>query len=151
VAPAQPVRPVQPQQQYSRTTDIRQPIRELALGYPIFNQFQRDQSIVNASTAADAAASTAADARRQVDASLTARLAELASARTQIDITATSLQAATEDLRVNQERYRVGAATIVDVLSSQEALSQAEVDVVQARYNYVVAKAQIEALIGRSL
>jgi len=25
------------------------------------------------------------------------------------------------------------------------------VDVVQARYNYVVAKAQIEALIGRSL
>ena len=45
----------------------------------------------------------------------------------------------------------MGAATIVDVLSSQEALSQAEVDVVQARYNYVVAKAQIEALIGRSL
>jgi outer membrane protein TolC len=123
----------------------------LALSYPIFNQFQRDQSIVNASTAADAAASTAADARRQVDASLTARLAELESARIQIDITATSLQAATEDLRVNQERYRVGAATIVDVLSSQEALSQAEVDVVQARYNYVVAKAQIEALIGRSL
>jgi outer membrane protein TolC len=123
----------------------------LALSYPIFNQFQRDQSIVNATTAADAAASTAADARRQVDASLTARLAELESARTQIDITATSLQAATEDLRVNQERYRVGAATIVDVLSSQEALSQAEVDVVQARYNYVVAKAQIEALIGRSL
>ena len=86
-----------------------------------------------------------------MDASLTARLAELESARIQIDITATSLQAATEDLRVNQERYRVGAATIVDVLSSQEALSQAEVDVVQARYNYVVAKAQIEALIGRSL
>jgi outer membrane protein len=86
-----------------------------------------------------------------VDASLTARLAELESARAQIDISTTSLQAATEDLRVNQERYRVGAATIVDVLSSQEALSQAEVDVIQARYNYVVAKAQIEAIIGRSL
>jgi outer membrane protein TolC len=123
----------------------------LALSFPIFNQFQRDQSIVNATTSADAAVSTAADARRQVDASLTARLAELESARAQIDISTTSLQAATEDLRVNQERYRVGAATIVDVLSSQEALSQAEVDVIQARYNYVVAKAQIEAIIGRSL
>ena len=123
----------------------------LALSYPVFNQFQRNQSIVNATTAYDAAASTALDARRQVDASLTARLAELDAARAQIDITATSLQAATEDLRVNRERYRLGAATIVDVLSSQEALSQAEVDVVQARYNYVVAKAQIEALIGRSL
>jgi len=123
----------------------------LSLSYPIFNGFQRDQSIVNATTAYDAAVSTADDARRQVDASLTARLAELEAARAQIDITATSLVAATEDLRVNQERYRVGAATIVDVLSSQEALSQAEVDVVQARYNYLVAKAQIEALIGRSL
>jgi outer membrane protein TolC len=123
----------------------------LALSYPLFNQFQRDQSIVTASTNYDAAVSTAADARRQVDASLTARLAELDAARAQIDITSTSLQAATEDLRVNQERYRVGAATIVDVLSSQEALSQAEVDVVQARYNYLIAKAQIEALIGRTL
>jgi outer membrane protein len=123
----------------------------LALSYPIFNGFQRDQSIVNATTSADAAASTASDAKRQVDASLTARLAELDAARAQIDITGTSLQAATEDLRVNQERYRVGAATIVDVLTSQEALSQAEVDVVQARYNYLIAKAQIEALIGRPL
>jgi outer membrane protein TolC len=123
----------------------------LALSYPIFNGFQRDQSIVSASTNADAAASTAADAKRQVGASLIARLAELDAARAQIDITGTSLQAATEDLRVNRERYRVGAATIVDVLTSQEALSQAEVDVVQARYNYLIAKAQIEALIGRPL
>ena len=44
-----------------------------------------------------------------------------------------------------------GAATIVDVLTSQEALSQAEVDAVTARFNYLRAKAQIEALVGRSL
>ncbi|HEX5003668.1 MAG TPA: TolC family protein [Gemmatimonadales bacterium] len=123
----------------------------IALTYPIFNQFQRDQSIVNAASNADAARSTAADARRQVDAALTTRLAELEASRLQIEITTTSLAAATEDLRVNQERYRVGAATIVDVLSSQEALSQAEVDIVQAKYNYLVSRAQIEALIGRSL
>jgi outer membrane protein TolC len=62
-----------------------------------------------------------------------------------------SVTAATEDLRVVQERYRLGAATIVDVLTSQEALSQAEVDAVSARFNYLRAKAQIEALVGRSL
>ena len=86
-----------------------------------------------------------------MDASLTAQLAALDAARAQIDITHTSLQAATEDLRVKQERYRLGAATIVDVLTSQEALTQAEVDVVKARFNYLLAKAQIEALIGRTL
>ncbi len=123
----------------------------LALTFPIFNGFQRDLSIVTAQSSASAASATAADTRRQVDASLTSRLAELESAQAQIDIATTSLSAATEDLRVNQDRYRLGVATIVDVLSSQEALSQAEVDVIQARYNYVIAKAQIEALIGRPL
>jgi outer membrane protein TolC len=37
------------------------------------------------------------------------------------------------------------------MLTSQEALSQAEVDAVSARFNYLRAKAQIEALVGRSL
>ena len=86
-----------------------------------------------------------------VAAELTARLAELDAARLQIEITLTSVLAATEDLRVQQERYRVGASTIVDVLTSQEALNQAEVDVVVARFDYLRAKASLEALIGRTL
>jgi outer membrane protein TolC len=86
-----------------------------------------------------------------VQAELTARLAELDAARTKTEITRTSVAAATEDLRVQQERYRLGASTIVDLLTSQEALNQAEVDVVNARFDYLRAKAQIEALIGRNL
>jgi len=39
----------------------------------------------------------------------------------------------------------------VDVLTSQEALDQAEVDAVTARFDYVRARAQISALIGRPL
>jgi outer membrane protein TolC len=39
----------------------------------------------------------------------------------------------------------------VDVLTSQEALNQAEVDVVNARFDYLRSKAQLEALIGRTL
>jgi outer membrane protein TolC len=37
------------------------------------------------------------------------------------------------------------------VLTSQEALNQAEVDAVTARFDYVRARAQIAALIGRTL
>jgi outer membrane protein TolC len=36
-------------------------------------------------------------------------------------------------------------------LTSQETLAQAEVDAVNARFDYLRAKAQIEALIGRPL
>jgi outer membrane protein TolC len=123
----------------------------LALTWDIFNGFDRELTIAQRQASLDVAEATAADERRAVDAELTQRLAELEAARSKIDITAASVAAATEDLRVQQERYRLGASTIVDVLTSQEALSQAEVDVVNARFDYLRAKAQLEALIGRTL
>ncbi len=123
----------------------------LRLSWPIFNGFSRERSIVTQQTTFDVAQAQANDAARQVQASLIGQLANLDAARLQIEITRTSVQAAEEDLRVQQARYRLGAATIVDVLTSQEALNQAEVDVVNARFSYLRAKAQIEALIGKSL
>ena len=123
----------------------------LGLSWPLFNRFQREQTVATRQIAADNAEATAADARRQVGAGMTQQLATLAATRTRIEIANGSVQAATEDLRVVGERYRLGAATIVDLLTSQEALTQAEIDAVNARFDYLRAKAQIEALIGRTL
>jgi outer membrane protein len=123
----------------------------LGMSWPIFNRFQREQSIVTSQTSAENALATAADSRRSVLANLSAAIASLEAARLTITITQTSVLAAEEDLRVQQERYRLGAATIVDVLTSQEALNQAEVDAVTARFDYVRARASISALIGRTL
>ncbi len=123
----------------------------LGLSWTLFNRFARERNLVTSQVAADNAEATAADAMRQVDAGITQRFAELAAAQVRIGITRASVQAATEDLRVVGERYRLGAATIVDLLTSQEALTQAEVDAVNARFDYLRAKAQVEALIGRSL
>jgi outer membrane protein len=123
----------------------------LQMSWTLFNRFDRELTIAQREATYDVAQATAEDERRAVQAELTARLAELDAARSKIDITITSVTAATEDLRVQQERYRLGASTIVDVLTSQEALNQAEVDVVNARFDYLRAKAQLDALIGRTL
>lgn len=123
----------------------------LGLNWPIFNRFQREQGIVSSQVAAEVADANAADARRQIFSSLTASLASLEAARLRIGISQTSVAAGQEDLRVQRERYRLGASTIVDVLTSQEALSQAEVNLVTARFDYVRARAEISALIGRTL
>jgi outer membrane protein len=123
----------------------------LALRWSLFDRFDRELNIVQREADLDVAQATAADAKRGVEAELQKWLAQLDAAKARIQITQTSVAAATEDLRVQQERYRVGASTIVDVLTSQEALNQAEVDVVNARFDYLRAKAQLEALIGRKL
>jgi outer membrane protein len=123
----------------------------LSLRWTLFNGFDRELSIVQREADLDLAEANASDASRAVQAEMTTRLAELDAARIRTEITQTSVAAATEDLRVQQQRYRLGASTIVDLLTSQEALNQAEVDVVNARFDYLRAKAQIEALIGRNL
>src|SRR3989454_748128 len=121
------------------------------LSWNLFNGFVREQNQVNASVARDNAEARAADTRRFVSAQLTQQLAALATAFEQINIARDNLAAATEDLRVQNERYRVGAATILDLLTSQAALTQAEVNVVQTRFNYLIARAQVEAVVGRKL
>jgi outer membrane protein len=138
----------------SRATDydlFNQRQLSLSLRWNLFDGFDRELTIVQRDAELDLAEATAADAQREVQAELTTRLAELEAARMRTEITQTSVAAATEDLRVQQQRYRLGASTIVDLLTSQEALNQAEVDVVNARFDYLRAKAQLEALIGRNL
>jgi outer membrane protein TolC len=123
----------------------------LSLRWNLFDRFDRELTITQREADLDVAEATASDTRRGVEADLNMRVAELDAARARIEITGTSVVAAREDVRVQQERYRLGASTIVDVLTSQEALNQAEVDVVNARFDYLRAKAQLEALIGRNL
>jgi outer membrane protein TolC len=86
-----------------------------------------------------------------ITAQLTQQLAALSTSFEQIGIARENMAAATEDLRVQNERYRVGAATILDLLTSQAALTQAQVNVVQTQFNYLIARAQLEATVGRTL
>lgn len=122
-----------------------------SVSLPIFNGFTREQQLVTADVQRDVAVAQAADTRRLVGAQLTQQIAALQTAYTQIDIAAANVAAGTEDLRVQQERYRVGAGTILDLLTSEANLTQARTTLVQARFNYNIARAQLEALVGRTL
>ncbi len=119
--------------------------------WTLFNGFSRERNVSSAVVARDVAQARAADTRRQVSAQLTQQLAALTTAYEKIDIAETNVAAATEDLRVQNERYRVGAATILDLLTSQTALTTAEQNLVQVRFDYLIARAQVEAVLGRTL
>jgi outer membrane protein len=123
----------------------------LSLNWSLFNGFTREANLTRSAVSRESAEAQADDARRQASAQLTQQLAVLESSRAQIAIAEATLVASQEDLRVVQERYRLGAATIVDVLTSQVTLDQAEVDSIRARLDFLVARAQLEALLGRTL
>ena len=72
-------------------------------------------------------------------------------ARERVASQAATLEAAEEDLRVQQQRYTIGGSTHLDVLTSQTQLEQSRRDLIRARYDLRIARAQLEALVGRSL
>ena len=62
-----------------------------------------------------------------------------------------SVELAAEDLRVTQERYRLGLATILDLQAAQITLLQAEIDLIRRRFDYQLGLARVEALLGTNL
>ena len=123
----------------------------IGLSYPLFNQFTREENVVRARVAEDNAEATLRDTRQAAQQQLVQALSTLRTAQAQIAIQQASVSAAEEDLRVQRQRYQLGASTLLDLLTSQTQLAQARAQLIQARYDARVARATLEALIGREL
>ncbi len=122
----------------------------LTMQFAPWSNLTRETQIENAAIQLDNAIASLADQRRQVTAQLTQQFAALGNAQESIEVAALSVQASEENVRVTEQRYRLGVATIFELLQAQEQLTQAQVTEIQARFSYLRAKAQIEALLGRT-
>jgi outer membrane protein len=123
----------------------------LSLSFPLFNQLQREEQVVRAKVAEEGASASLRDAQLAARESLIKYLGAYRSAQEHVDMQIATVSAAEEDLRVQQERYGIGASTILDVLTSQTELDTARRDLIRSRYDLRVARAQIESLIGSDL
>jgi outer membrane protein TolC len=122
-----------------------------SLSWTLFDGFSREGNLVSAAVQRDVAEAHAADLRLQLNALFTQQLAALFTAFAQIGVADANVAAGAEALRVTQDRYRLGAGTLLDLLTSEANLTQAQVDQVQARFDYLTARAQLEALVGHPL
>jgi outer membrane protein len=122
-----------------------------SLNFPLFNNLTREVNVARALVAEDVAEASLRDAKYLARQTLVQSLGQMRIALEQVDIQTQSVAAAAEDLRVQQRRYELGATTLLDLLTSQTQLDTARNALIRARYDYRVAKAQLEALIGRDL
>lgn len=123
----------------------------LGLSFPLFNRFQREDAVTRADVQTDVARAQLADARREARAEFERIFAALELAEQRVALAEEAVRVAEEDLRVQEERYRLGASTILDRLTSQANVVAAENDRIAARYDYEIARAELEALVGREL
>ena len=123
----------------------------LSLNYPIFNRFTRENNIASAEINYQNTQAQLRDAKLGAQQSIITDIATLRNAEETMRVQQINVEASQEDLRVQQQRYNLGASTLLDVLNSQSALVTARQQLIQARLNYRNARAQIESVIGRDL
>jgi outer membrane protein TolC len=118
---------------------------------PIWNNAQREIQLSRAQTNRDVVLATRKDEELAVQRDAVEALLNYNTARASAALATEGVVVARENLRVQQERYRAGATTIIDLITAQVDLAAAEADVVQARHATRLALAGLEALLGRRL
>jgi outer membrane protein TolC len=131
--------------------DSKRWIYGFSINFPIWNNAQREIQLSVAKSNREVARAVRDDTERGVRRDVIVAFEFFEFARRSAGLAETAVVVARENLRVNQERYRVGATTILDLLSSQVSMVEAEAGVVQARQQERLALAALEALLGRRI
>jgi outer membrane protein len=118
---------------------------------PLFDGFTREQRIEQAKVDRSTARYGERARDLQLTADVTAAYLTLTTAVRTVDIQQQNASEAREALALAEERYRVGASTIIDVLDARAAFERADDDRISAEYDYHKAFAALESAVGHSL
>jgi len=118
---------------------------------PLFNGFQREAAVARAAASERIAEARARDAELAARVAVEAAARQIDAAERRVEIARRGIELAREDLRVQEERYQIGNATILDLQASQVALAEAEIEWVNARQELGISVARLEAVLGRRL
>lgn len=123
----------------------------LIVSLPIFTGFSRSLRLSEARAQQDDADEEVRARRLAVRSDVHARYLGLITSYRAIAVQASNRDAARDQLRLAQDRYRLGAGTALELSDAQTAVQRAEGDYVTAVYDYHKAIAALEAAVGRSL
>ncbi|MDD4020047.1 MAG: TolC family protein [Kiritimatiellae bacterium] len=120
----------------------------LRLTQNLFDGHRKTARIDEAVTQLRTARSRVADAEQTLYQNLVNAVAELESANKRLETSQLVRRQTEENLAIVNEQYRVGVSSSIERTDAQVALTQAQADVVRARYDGQVACARIARLTG---
>jgi outer membrane protein len=120
----------------------------LNLSWNLFNGFQDKVRIQKSKLALRNAQETYEETRRNLKSNIVQLVDNFNSYLEIIQINEQSLEAAQEEYRLAEERYRIGSGTSLEVREAQVNLTRAEQTLVAAKYNARMSQAQLERALG---
>jgi outer membrane protein len=118
---------------------------------PIWDNGQRELSILRARADRDVARAVRTDLELAAQRDVTEAYDGYETARAAVTLASDGVTVARENYRVQGARYKGGVTTVLDLLTAQNGLSDAEAGLVQARYAARLALARLEAILGTRL
>lgn len=120
----------------------------LSLQIPIFAGGKRLNSIRQAKVQAGELEVQRINTERQLKIAIRQYLNKMETAMKTHSASLSALESATKAYDIASKSYNVGRSTLTDLNDAQLALTQSQLAVSQAIYNFVVAKANLESTIG---
>lgn len=122
-----------------------------AVSLPLFNGFQRELRVEEAIASRNNTRTQVRARELQLNAEVTGAYLTLNTSLKSIALQEQNAARARDELRLTEERYRVGAATFLDVTQARATYERAESDRINAVYDYHKAFAALESAVGRPL
>lgn len=123
----------------------------LQLSINPWTNMARERSIESASISVSNAEASLADARNSLYSQVDQIFAALAVAQTAIGVSLGGVESATLNLRLVTEQYRTGISNVSELVTATQQLAAAQTSEESARFSYLLAKAQLEALVGHRI
>jgi len=120
----------------------------LQFSLPIFQGLTRYASLSQAKLTLGSQKVSLDQVKRDIALEVKQACFDVKQARKKILVTQDAITAAEEDLRLNREKYSLGAGTMLDLLNAQVSYATAQSDNVQSLYDYKYAVARLEKAMG---
>jgi outer membrane protein TolC len=120
-----------------------------SVDWTIFDGFIREENVVRQKVFRNNARAALADNTNLIVQNVKTAFLNVALYRQQSDVSEENVKSATEDLKITQEKYNLGAATILDLLESQVTLKEAEVQLIGVQFDLKTALADLDRRLGR--
>ena len=133
---------------FTQFADNRSGSLGLTLTVPIFDRYQARRGVVEAQIRAEDARVQLDALDRQLASEVSQALVEARTARARLDAAEAQVAAASEALRVEQDRYRLGAGTLYDVADAQTRLANAQAQRAQAAYGLAFRRVLVRLAVG---
>lgn len=123
----------------------------LSFSLPIFNGFQREALVQNATIARSNAQNMVRQQELQLSTDINIAWLTLTTSQQTVAQQELNVRTARLALTLAQQRYQVGSISLIDLIQAQSQFDQAESDRIAAVYDFQRAFAQLEAAVGRPL